>query len=85
MPIYGLPCFVVGQPRSSIAVNIEGSWQVLGCKALHSIHADPIADVLQAMARNTDLPEYEELINAADTVALDLWKSIDGQEIPEGV
>ena len=74
--------------RSWSATKLDSSQyrrvlQVLGCKALHSIHAGPIADVLQAMARNTDLPEYEELINAADTVALDLWKSIDGQEIPE--
>ena len=57
--------------------------QSLGCKALHRSHAHPIADVLQAMARNTDLPDYDELINAAETVAVDLWESVDGQEVPE--
>ena len=57
--------------------------QVLGCKALHKTHAHPIADVLQAMVRNTDLPDYDELIKLADTVAEDLWESVDRQEISE--
>ena len=57
--------------------------QVLGCKALHKAHAHPIANVLQAMVRNTDLPDCDELIKSADTVAEDLWESVDEQEIPE--
>ena len=46
-------------------------------------HAGLIADVLQALTRNTDMTGFEELIELADTVALDLWKSMDGQETPE--
>ena len=57
--------------------------RILGHKALKKSHAHPIADVLQALVRYTDLPEFDELIGAADTVAVDLWKSIDGQDIPE--
>ena len=57
--------------------------QAIGCKALHRDHAHPIADVLQAIVRNNDSPDYDELINATDTVAMDLWESVDGQEVPE--
>ena len=55
----------------------------LGCKELHKNYAQAIADVLQAMVRNTDLPGFDELIEAADTVSVDLWKAVDGQEIPD--
>ena len=46
-------------------------------------YAHPIADVLQAMVRNNDLPDYGELIKAVDAVAIDLWESVDGPEVPE--
>ena len=61
----------------------RGALPTLGCKELHKNYAHAIADVLQAMVRNTDLSGFDELIEAADTVSVDLWKAVDGQEIPE--
>ena len=57
--------------------------QILGCRALHRTFAQPIACVLHAMVHNTNLPDHGKFISAVDDIAVDLWESIDGKEIPE--
>ncbi len=57
--------------------------RILRREDLHENHALPIAEALQALVRNADLSNSDGLIEAADTVAVDLWRSVDGQDIPE--
>ena len=57
--------------------------QILGCKPLYGIHARPIADVLRAILRHHDSSDDHESIERAGTVAVDLWETLDGREVPE--
>ena len=57
--------------------------EILRRTELHENHPLPIVKVLQTLVRNADLPDHDGLVKVADTVAVALWESAEGQEIPE--
>ena len=57
--------------------------EILRRTELHENHPLPIVKVLQTLVRNADLPDHDGLVKVADTVAVAVWESAEGQEIPE--